>query len=101
MKDKLKRARIEAGLTQKELAKLIGASRTAVSAWELGERNPSTEYVYMYQKILKLKKDYFCELYDNDFVPGKSFDISKLNAKGLKCLYDYYETLLENKEYLK
>ena len=101
MKDKLKKARLDAGLSQNALADLIGASRQAVSAWECGARNPSTEYVYMYQKLLKLKKDYFCELPDINFVPGKCFDISKLNVKGLKCLYEYYEKLLENKDYIR
>lgn len=101
MKDKLKRARIAAGLSQQELADKIGASRPAVSAWERGTRMPSSEYVYMYQKVLELKKDYFCELPDTDFVPGKCFDISKLNVTGLKKLYDFYETLLLDEKNLR
>ena len=101
MKNKLKRARIESGFSQQGLADLIGASRSAVSAWERGTRMPSSEYVYMYQKVLQLKKDYFCELPDTDYVPGKCFDISKLNVTGLKKLYDFYETLLLDEKNLR
>lgn len=101
MKDKLKRARIGAGLTQKELAEKIGASRSAVSAWERGDRNPSSEYVYMYQTILDLEKTYFCEILNNEFEMRRCFDISKLNYKGAKKLFEYYEMLLEDEEYLR
>lgn len=101
MKDKLKKARIDAGLTQEELAEKIGVSRQAISAWECGDRTPSTQYVYMYHKILNLKKDYFCELSETDFVMGKCFDISTLNSMGLKKLYNFYEELLTDKENLK
>lgn len=101
MKDKLKRARLDAGLTQKELAEKIGVSRQAVSSWECGDRTPSTEYVYMYHKVLNLKKDYFCELTGTDFVMGKCFDISRLNSNGLKKLYSFYEELLTDDENLK
>lgn len=101
MKDKLKRARLDAGLTQMELARKIGASRQAVSSWECGDRIPSTKYVYMYQKMLKLKKDYFCEMTETNFVMGKCFDISRLNSKGLNELYKFYEKLLEDEENLK
>lgn len=36
--EELKRLRTKAGLTQKQLGELIGASRGAVSEWELGKR---------------------------------------------------------------
>ena len=83
------------------MAEKVGASRQAVSAWECGDRTPSSEYVYMYQKVLKLKKDYFCEIPDTNFTVGKCFDISRLNSKGLKELFSFYEKLLQNDEYLK
>lgn len=45
MKEKisLKSARIEAGLTQEEAAKLIDVSRDTISNWETGKSSPSTK----------------------------------------------------------
>lgn len=101
MKDKLKQARIDAGMTQLQLSKLIGASRAAVSAWERGDRMPGIEYIYMYQKMLGLKKNYFSEMGNIGFIPTRCFDISMLNEKGLKLLFAYYEELSKKNEYLK
>ena len=41
--NKLKQIRIEKGLTQKELAKLLNVSPAAYSLWEKGEREPRFE----------------------------------------------------------
>jgi len=37
----LKKARLEAGLTQKQLADIIGRSAQAVRFWEWGQRQPN------------------------------------------------------------
>lgn len=42
-KDEIKRLRKQKGLTQDELADALGVSRSAVSMWELGSREPNFE----------------------------------------------------------
>jgi len=39
----LREMRLRAGFTQKEVSKIIGVSRKAVSRWELGETRPDYE----------------------------------------------------------
>ena len=41
MNDKMKRARLEKGLSQAELAKLIGVSRQTINMIESGDYNPT------------------------------------------------------------
>jgi transcriptional regulator with XRE-family HTH domain len=41
--DKLRDARTRAGLTQAEVAQVIGKSQVLVSAWEMGRANPSID----------------------------------------------------------
>ena len=50
--DNIKRCRKLNNLTQEELAKIVGMSKTTVVLWEIGERDPQT-------KELKKLSDYF------------------------------------------
>ena len=43
--DKIKLLREKSGLTQAELAKQIGITRSGVNAWEMGISVPSTHYI--------------------------------------------------------
>lgn len=56
-------ARIDAGLTQKDVAKLIGTKQSNISAFENGKLSVSVDYfLAMVEKIgYKLKFD-FCKL---------------------------------------
>ena len=42
---KLKEIRLRVGLTQVQLAEIVGVSQANVSAWELGQSDPSTDTV--------------------------------------------------------
>jgi transcriptional regulator with XRE-family HTH domain len=48
----LKTARLAAGLTQAELAELIGVTRLTVSKWERGESSPPPEPIPSQSEIL-------------------------------------------------
>lgn len=47
----LKGARVNAGLTQKAVAKELGVSNKTVSAWETGAAYPNTKYVVALCKL--------------------------------------------------
>lgn len=51
--EELKKLRIDAGLTQKELADRIGTYDTKVSAWENGKYAISKAYVRIIREVLK------------------------------------------------
>lgn len=53
MKITLRAARINAGLSQGEVAKAVGVNITTMSSWETGKTKPTTD---------KFRK--MCELYD-------------------------------------
>ncbi len=100
METKFKKIRKDAGISQDTLAKELGVSKSCISAWENGTRNPGSEHLLSYIKLFNLDADFF------DDGPKKSnaqrcFDMTLLNAKGAKKMYDYYLSLIENEEYLK
>ena len=52
----LSRLRMERGLTQGQLAEMVGCYPKDISRWETGERNPGTKY------LLKLAAALECRL---------------------------------------
>ena len=52
----LKALRVNAGLTQKEVAKTLKVSNKTLSSWENGNTYPKTQYI-----------DAICNLYDVDY----------------------------------
>lgn len=60
----LEAARVNAKLTQAELAEKMGVSRETVRAWETGARVMKTAYFYMFCDITGVSKD-------NIFLPSE------------------------------
>lgn len=56
--DRLKKLRIEKGLSQQELANMIGASKSLISCYESGKRNPSLENIISFIEIFGVSSDY-------------------------------------------
>ncbi len=54
---KLKELRLAAGLSQLDLAKLLGVTRNAVSQWESGETQPTTKRLAMLSRALNVPID--------------------------------------------
>ena len=57
--DKIRVARKEAGLTQRQLAGLIGATNTTVSNWEKGLSRPDADMIQKLCGALQLQPNYF------------------------------------------
>lgn len=57
-KDRLIKLRKELNLTQEELAKKIGYTRTAVSAWEIGRNEPSNADTVKLAEYFNVSTDY-------------------------------------------
>ncbi len=56
--DRIKTIREQRGLTQADLAKQLGITRSSVNAWEQGISVPSTQYVVELASLFKVSTDY-------------------------------------------
>lgn len=56
--DRIKVLREQKGITQTDLAKQLGITRSSVNAWELGISVPSTQYIVELAGIFKVSTDY-------------------------------------------
>ena len=53
----IKKLRINRGLTQKQLAELLGVKQQNISDWERGERSPSVKNLKKLSEILNCQID--------------------------------------------
>ena len=56
--ERIKYLREQKGLTQADLAKQLGITRSSVNAWEMGISVPSTQYIVELSNIFKVSTDY-------------------------------------------
>lgn len=56
--ERIKLLREQKGITQSELAKSIGISRSGVNAWEMGLSIPSTQYIVEIAKTFNVSTDF-------------------------------------------
>ena len=61
---KIKELRKEAGLTQKQLAKMLNKSETGFASWEQGLSEPSVHDIRLLCLILNVSSDYLLGLED-------------------------------------
>jgi transcriptional regulator with XRE-family HTH domain len=52
---KIKELRLKRGLTQEEVAKHLGVTRTAVNYWEQEKQSPRSRYIKPLAQILRCK----------------------------------------------
>lgn len=56
--DRLKRLRIDMNFNQQSLADMIGVSKSLISCYENGKRNPSLENIISFMEIFGVTSDY-------------------------------------------
>lgn len=56
--DRIKKLREQYGITQSELAKQLGITRSSVNAWEMGISIPSTQYIVELASIFDVSTDF-------------------------------------------
>lgn len=71
--DKIRYLRDKAGLTQTDLAKRLGISRSAVNAWEMSLSSPSIANIIEMTQIFHVNAEYLLSLSERMYV-----DISDL-----------------------
>lgn len=58
MNERIRKRRNELGLTQPDVARLLGTSKTAISLWESGTNRPNGENLHLLAKILQCTSEY-------------------------------------------
>ncbi len=57
--EKIKELRLEKGLSQMKLGKIIGVSQKAIDYWERGVNEPKASYIIMLVKTFEISFDEF------------------------------------------
>ena len=70
--EKLKQARVAAGLSQEQLSEQIGVSRSAVAKWESDKGMPDIQNLKVLAQLLNTSIDYLLD-------DGETLDLSQLN----------------------
>lgn len=94
LSSKLQTLRKQNKLTQKQVAERIGASSSAISDYEIGDREPS------YEKLVKLSYLYDCStdylLGKSDHAPSPSLNTDGLTDEQIQLLSALIKTMKRN-----
>ena len=85
----IKWARELAGLTQEQLAEIIGVSRTAVVRWESGETYPSIDHLIELTKVLKVSADFILGIREADKITDTLMEMASTINKLLFNIQDH------------
>ena len=62
IEDRIKLLRQENDMTQSDLARILGITRSSVNAWEMGISVPSTQYIIEMSRIFHVSTDYIMDV---------------------------------------
>ena len=88
IEERLKKLREQNAMTQTELAKKLGITRSSVNAWEMGISVPSTQYIIELSLLYKVSTDY---LLGQD--KQLTLDISGLEQEDIDIVYQLVQHL--------
>ena len=91
--NKIKMLRERHKLTQSDLAKKLGLTRSGVNAWEMGISVPSTQYIVELAALFGVSTDYLL-----DIEKEKSININGLSEKEVGMIIELVEYFKQNKQ---
>lgn len=89
--DKIKFLREKSGLTQADLSKKLGITRSGVNAWEMGLSIPSTQYVVALAMLFKVSTDYLLGL-----TTTSSVSVEGLNDREIASIVEIISCMRES-----
>ena len=78
--EKLKELRMQAGLTQAQLAQRIGVTKSVVSFYELRERSPSPDVLMKLSGIFHVSTDYLLGIEKKELLDVSGLTASQITA---------------------
>ena len=102
--ERIKKLRKTLNMTQTELATKLETNQAAVSAWELGDRLPGTEFLYKMATEFNVSIDWLLGLSDRMYLNGgvKTYTdllrllVAVLSAKDSKNMNSVFELTFDN-----
>lgn len=92
--NRLKELRVQAGLTQQQLANQMSVSKSVISYYELNTRTPSPEIIRKLATIFHVSSDYLLGI-----EKGRSLDITGLDEEEEKIVRLLVENFRSKKMY--
>lgn len=89
--DKIKLLRERRSMTQAEVAKKLGVTRSGVNAWEMGITVPSTQCVVALAELFDVSADYLLGIEKT-----ASLNISGLTERQVAALAELIESMKQN-----
>ena len=80
--ERIKNLREQHGLTQSELARKLGITRSSVNAWEMGVSVPSTQYLVELSELFQVSTDYLLGI-----APFSSLSTDGLSEEDIQLVY--------------
>ena len=90
--EKIKQIRVSRGMTQAEVAKKLGISRSGVNAWEMGITVPSTQYIIALSQLFNVSSDYLLNIKTTSGI-----DITGLSEKEVAAVLQIIECIKNRK----
>ena len=78
--EKIKEARKQKNLTQKQLADLIGAAHNSISDWENNKNKPDPDTIELLCGVMKITPNYLLASSEDDFSPKEKTIIKKYRS---------------------
>lgn len=89
--DKIRELRETSRLTQPELAKLLGVTRSSVNAWEMGTNVPTTQYLSDLAGCFGVSTDYLLGIEAKEALVMDNF--TQEQRKVIRCLITYFNSI--------
>lgn len=90
LSERIKSLRERSGLTQADIARQLGLTRSGVNAWEMGLSVPSTQYIVELAKRFEVSTDYLLGMENTS-----SISVKGLTQKQVIVLLDTIECFRE------
>lgn len=91
LNERIRKCRLDASLSQEEVAELVGVSRQAVTKWELGQSSPSTENLFRLAEIFGTTVDMLLPKYkDEEAKEAVPENVTSPTGASVEELYEFY-----------
>ena len=94
-RDRLKEARKKAGLSQRDLAKMIGCDQSLIAHFEKGRKRPSQGSIISLANVLRVSTDYLLGRPAKTHYQEATYKLGKDTKKRLELWKNYFASIQE------